>query len=224
MVIWEFSGAESDVNAITFKMNDYRHSLGITSSNGVVMPTVDGVVDGYVGSCVQNLGAGGSDYTAGTGYSNLVGTGAAGYAAGAGKTTSAAGPQTPTFTSNDSAGEHYGVSFVIQPPFTMPTGPFNPPTKGETFSLSVGLASISNPGSFQINPTISLGDFKVSKDGGALANLATQPIVRPAGSQSVILSLSSTEMDADVVTIVGIDQTGPKEGEDLEISIPTTGA
>ena len=33
---------------------------------------------------------------------------------------------------------------------------------------------------FQTNPTLATGDAKISKDGGALANLATLPAVTPA--------------------------------------------
>ena len=66
------------------------------------------------------------------------------------------------------------------------------------------------------------GDFKVAKDGGALANLTTLPSVAPASSVLVTISLSSTEMNADVVSVVCVDQTAPKEWADFVISIPTT--
>lgn len=77
-------------------------------------------------------------------------------------------------------------------------------------------------GSLKANPTIAAGDFKVSKDGGALANLTTLPSVEPAGSVLVTISLSATEMNADKVSVVWIDQTSPKEWADGMISIPTT--
>lgn len=38
----------------------------------------------------------------------------------------------------------------------------------------------------------------------------------------VKITLSNTEMNADVVTVVCIDQTSPKEWADLVFSIPTT--
>ena len=77
-------------------------------------------------------------------------------------------------------------------------------------------------GSFKSSPTIAAGDFKVDKDGGGLTNLATLPAVDPAASVLVKVTLSATEMNADVVTIVGVDQTSPKEWADFVLSIPTT--
>ena len=64
----------------------------------------------------------------------------------------------------------------------------------------------------------------MSKDGGALSNLTTLPVNEPASSVLVTIALSSTEMNADVVSVVCIDQTSPKEWADLVISIPTTSA
>lgn len=102
--------------------------------------------------------------------------------------------------------------------------PYNPPVKGEDFSIQITLSDQAVPGSFKANPTIAAGDFKVSKDGGALANLTTLPSVAPAGSVLVTLALSATEMNADLVSIVCIDQTSPKEWSDFAIAIPTTTA
>jgi hypothetical protein len=78
------------------------------------------------------------------------------------------------------------------------------------------------PTSFKSAPTIATGDFKVDKDGAGLNNLATLPSVSPAASVLVLLTLSATEMNADVVTVVGVDQTSPKEWCDFVLSIPTT--
>jgi hypothetical protein len=100
--------------------------------------------------------------------------------------------------------------------------PYNPPVKNEDFMIRICLADMGVSGSFKSNPTIASGDFKVDKDGGGLNNLATLPTVDPAASVLVKLMLSSTEMNADVVTIVGIDQTSPKEWADFVLSIPTT--
>jgi hypothetical protein len=102
--------------------------------------------------------------------------------------------------------------------------PYNPPVKGEDFVLYVALEDMASPGSFKSNPTIASGDFKVSKDGGALANLATLPAVEPASSVMLKILLSSTEMNADSVTVVGIDQTATKEWCDFLLTIPTTAA
>jgi len=100
--------------------------------------------------------------------------------------------------------------------------PYNPPKKAEDFKVQVALEDAANPGSFKENPTIAAGDFKISKDGGALANLATLPVVEPASSRLVTIALSATEMTADVVTVQCVDQTNPKEWNDLIFSIPTT--
>ena len=100
--------------------------------------------------------------------------------------------------------------------------PYNPPVKNEDFQIRISLADMAVPGSFKSNPTIAAGDFKVDKDGGGLNNLTTLPTVSPAGSVLVSISLSATEMNANVVTIVGIDQTAAKEWADFVVSIPTT--
>lgn len=100
--------------------------------------------------------------------------------------------------------------------------PYNPPVKNQDFKIRVSLEDMSSPGSFKASPTIAAGDFKVDKDGAGLNNLSTLPSVDPSGSVCVLITLSSTEMNADVVTIVGIDQTSPKEWADLVVSIPTT--
>jgi len=100
--------------------------------------------------------------------------------------------------------------------------PYNPPTKNQDFIVRISLEDMNVPGSFKSNPTIAAGDFKVDKDGGGLANLATLPSVDPAGSVLIKVTLSAAEMNADVVTFVGIDQTSPKEWADFVLSIPTT--
>lgn len=100
--------------------------------------------------------------------------------------------------------------------------PYNPPNKNEDFQIRIALEDISNAGSFKNNPTISAGDFKVTIDGAALTNLSTLPSVSPAGSILVLITLTAAEMNGDVITIVGIDQTVPKEWSDFVISIPTT--
>jgi hypothetical protein len=99
---------------------------------------------------------------------------------------------------------------------------YNPPNKNEDFVFYLALEDMSVAGTFKANPTIAAGDFQVSKDDGALTNLATLPTVSPAGSVWVKISLSATEMNADVVKIQAIDQTSPKEWADFALAIPTT--
>ena len=100
--------------------------------------------------------------------------------------------------------------------------PYNPPKKNEDFLIRIALEDCNIPGSFKSSPTIAAGDFKVDKDAGGLNNLGTLPTVSPAATVCVLITLSATEMNADVVTLVCIDQTSPKEWCDLVISIPTT--
>lgn len=99
--------------------------------------------------------------------------------------------------------------------------PYNPPIKNQDFIIRIALINANDPVSFKSSPTIAAGDFKVDKDGGGLTNLATTPSVDPAASVLVKLTLSATEMNADVVTVVGIDQTNPKEWSDFVLTIPT---
>ena len=102
--------------------------------------------------------------------------------------------------------------------------PYNPPVKNEEFIIRISLADFNIPGSFKSSATIASGDFKVDKDGGGLTNLGTIPAVDPAASVLVKVTLSATEMNADVVTLVGVDQTNPKEWCDFVLCIPTTSA
>jgi hypothetical protein len=94
-----------------------------------------------------------------------------------------------------------------------------PAKKNTELIFYMGLVSQST-GQFQANPTLAAGDCKVSKDGGALANLSTLPAVTPAASKMVKVTLSSTEMDADNVTLVFSDAAGD-EWDDVIINIQT---
>lgn len=100
--------------------------------------------------------------------------------------------------------------------------PYNPPKKNEDFLFRIALEDYLLPGNFKSNPTIAAGDFKVAVDATALANLGTLPSVSPASTVLVLVTLSASEMNGDVITIVGVDQTSPKEWSDIVISIPTT--
>jgi hypothetical protein len=100
--------------------------------------------------------------------------------------------------------------------------PYNPPKKNEDFLIRIALEDASGTGGFKSSPTIAAGDFKVAVDATALANLATLPTVSPASTVLVLITLSSSEMNGDVITLVCVDQTSPKEWADLVISIPTT--
>lgn len=101
----------------------------------------------------------------------------------------------------------------------MPT--YQTPKRATAYKLYVGLTDQSNTKVLKANPTIAAGDFKVSKDGGAFANLTTLPSVNPAGGTAVMIDLSATEMTADSVVISCIDAAGA-EWCDLLITLQPT--
>jgi hypothetical protein len=98
----------------------------------------------------------------------------------------------------------------------------NPPKKNQAFQIGVSLWDTNNPGRLKTNPTLASGDFKISKDFGAFADLATLPTVAPASGAQVKIELSSTEMNADNVFVKWQDQTSPSEWDDDYITINTT--
>ena len=100
--------------------------------------------------------------------------------------------------------------------------PYIPPKKNEDFLFAICLEDFANPGTIKSNPTIAAGDFKISKDYAAFANLSTLPDVEPDSTVQVRVQVSSTEMNADGVMIVWADQTVPKEWADGWLFIPTT--
>lgn len=61
---------------------------------------------------------------------------------------------------------------------------------------------------FKSTPTLAAGDFKVSIDGAAAANLATLPTVTPAGGVRIKVSLSAAEMNGDNICVVASDAAG----------------
>lgn len=102
--------------------------------------------------------------------------------------------------------------------------PYNPPVKNEDFKTDITLEDYNNPGRIKISPTLAAGDVKISKDGGALANITTLPSESPAGSGILSVELTATEMNADRVTIRFLDQTTPPEWSDQSITIITSSA
>ena len=82
------------------------------------------------------------------------------------------------------------------------------PVKGVAYTFFTYLVSQAASNTFQVNPTISTGDFQISIDGAAFTNLSTTPTVNPAGSVGVLVSLSAAEMTGDKIQVVGLDATG----------------
>lgn len=95
------------------------------------------------------------------------------------------------------------------------------PKKGVEFICYAGLFSQANTKILQSNPTLATGDAKVSIDGGAFANLSTLPAVTPASGKSVKITLSTSEMNGDNITVVLSDASGD-EWCDLIINIQTS--
>jgi len=97
------------------------------------------------------------------------------------------------------------------------------PVKNVAFDFYVTLGDSLDPDTFKINPTIAAGDFKISKDGGALTNLTTLPVVTPAGSIWVKVSLNAAEMNTDSVNVQAIDQAGAEwQNIGIAIDVPTS--
>lgn len=95
-----------------------------------------------------------------------------------------------------------------------------PAKKNTEYIFYMGLVSRST-GQFQANPTLAAGDFKVSIDGGALANLGTLPAVTPAASKMVKVTIAAAEMNGDNITVVASDAAGA-EWDDVIVNIQTS--
>ncbi len=100
-------------------------------------------------------------------------------------------------------------------------GPYDPAVKAVAWQTAVALQDLANPGSLKANPTLATGDVKVDKDGAGFINVTTLPTVTPAAGRRVAVSLSGTEMNADLVTLQFVDQTVPKEWADVVLVIQT---
>lgn len=88
------------------------------------------------------------------------------------------------------------------------------PFQGQAFTYYTTLWSGSLP---VTNPTISAGDFVVSKDGSAFINLNTLPTVVPAGGIQVKIDLSASEMSAEAVMIIWDDPDDTWETDGIVI-------
>ena len=77
-------------------------------------------------------------------------------------------------------------------------------------------------GQYKTTPTLASGDFKIEKDGGAAANLATLPTVTPAGGSSLDISFSAAEMQGKLITLRAVDAAGAEWNDDA-IIIATVG-
>lgn len=94
------------------------------------------------------------------------------------------------------------------------------PVKNTAYIFYVGLIDQSNTKVLKANPTLASGDFQVSIDGGAFANLGTLPTVTPAAGTAVKVSMASGEMNGDNIVIACIDAAGAQWCDQL-INIQT---
>ncbi|KKK80765.1 hypothetical protein LCGC14_2820210, partial [marine sediment metagenome] len=62
------------------------------------------------------------------------------------------------------------------------------PKKGVSYSFPVELVHTTT-GAFVVDPSIEEGDFMVSINFGSFANLEVLPVVSPAGSEQVKITL-----------------------------------
>jgi hypothetical protein len=77
-------------------------------------------------------------------------------------------------------------------------------------------------GQYKVTPTLAAGDFKIEKDGGAAANLATLPAVAPAGGSSLDIAFSAAEMQGKHIVLRLVDAAGAEWNDDA-IHIFTVG-
>lgn len=97
------------------------------------------------------------------------------------------------------------------------------PSKNTAYKFSVALVSRALRPQFQVNPTLAVGDVKVSIDEGAFTNLTTLPSIAPAGNSQVLVSLSKEEMNGERIAVSFKDVVGA-EWDDLSAYIDTTAA
>lgn len=98
---------------------------------------------------------------------------------------------------------------------------YTPPKRATAYTTYIALTSQANTNIWQTSVTIAAGDVKVSKDGGAEANITTLPTeIGTSGILSV--PLSATEMTADTVTVRFHDAAGA-EWCDALIVLHTSG-
>ena len=95
-----------------------------------------------------------------------------------------------------------------------------PPVYGVAFEFDCVLFNAD--GEILANPTIAAGDFVISKENGATANLTTLPSVTPAGSGIVRVQLSAEEMQAHKSMVKWHDVAGG-EWRDGAFGIFTSG-
>lgn len=94
-----------------------------------------------------------------------------------------------------------------------------PPKKNTAHVFYVFLVD-SVSGQLRASPTLAAGDVKVAVDDAAPANITTLPVVDADFTKRVKVSLSSSEMNGDNISIIFSDAAGA-EWNDVAFNIPT---
>ena len=95
-----------------------------------------------------------------------------------------------------------------------------PPKKNAGFTFYISLRDQADTKLFKTSPTLAAGDFKVTTDDAAPANLGTLPVVDADFTKRVKVVLSASEMNGDNVTMIASDAAGA-EWADLTVNIQT---
>jgi hypothetical protein len=82
------------------------------------------------------------------------------------------------------------------------------PQAGVQWVQSVSLFSTAEPGTLQVDPVLTAGDFLLYQNNVLIGNLTTLPVTTPAGSRVVLLTVTAGEMIGLRVDVVGHDPDG----------------
>lgn len=94
------------------------------------------------------------------------------------------------------------------------------PKLNQSFTDYMIVEDSLNPGKAKVNPTIAAGDFQVSGNGAAFANLTNLPTKLPASSEMVQIILTAAEMNFSRVVVRARDVAGG-EWEEAFITLQT---
>lgn len=98
-----------------------------------------------------------------------------------------------------------------------------PLQKNTIIEIEIALPSQASPNIFQVDPTIAAGDFKIKNGAGSFVNLTNLPVVAPAGSPVVKITLTAAETNLDKVTIWASDAAGAEWADQLLTFDTSTG-
>ena len=123
---------------------------------------------------------------------------------------------------SDVAGNEWQDSFIEIRTETASGGvyvPNLPFVKNAAYTFYLTVISQADVDIFQVNPTLAVGDVRISIDGGALANITILPTAIGAG-KVLSVQLSAAEMNGNEITVLLSDVAGA-EWQDAMIVIST---